>query len=202
MESKEEVAPSGVEGLRTEVREILDQLYSILSTNISRETLQSLSNLKEKVIDLYRQAMIQKVDTEFKKKIISLTDNSIIDANWQMLNDALTKAEQDEKFRKTIEYLLTLNPLITIDQGSVFISLIYYLSFRYQNVVEHLYFGKLYYESDNKKLTLIIGDRSGLITRISTDGSDEYQNLEDQLKGIVTLINEYENTVKDYVGGA
>ena len=201
----ENINLQGFEVLSPEVKSLIEKLHFTLSASeLNTQTVQDLDYLKQDAMKLLKQAVIDSMSSKFKKDIISsIYDNSLAYINMTMLYKALDTIEQNEKFKDIVSYILTFSPYVDLTQGSYYIDINFYLTYKYENETYILEFAKLSYKVNEKEdLLLYIGSYSHPVIKISlTNERENSENsIKDQLKGLFYLIDTYEDKLKRRIG--
>ncbi len=201
----ENINLQGFEVLSPEVKSLIEKLHFTLSASeVNTQTVQDLDYLKQDAMKLLKQAVIDSMSSKFKKDIISsIYDNSLAYINMTMLYKALDTIEQNEKFKDIVSYILTFSPYVDLTQGSYYIDINFYLTYKYENETYILEFAKLSYKVNEKEdLLLYIGSYSHPVIKISlTNERENSENsIKDQLKGLFYLIDTYEDKLKRRIG--
>ncbi len=193
-----------VEVLSPMVKDLLNKLHYSLSTEeVTTKTIESLNDLKVNAVKMLNEISINSMNSKFKKDLIRLVyDNSLAYVDISKLNQALDKVEQNEKFKNIVNFVLMLSPFIDISQGSSYIDFNFYLPYKYENETHMLKFAKLsYIENDTLKedLLMYIGSYSHPVIKVSlfNEKENNKNTIEDQLKGLVYLLDTYIDKIKD-----
>ncbi len=192
----QDTAPQGVE---ESVKELLERIhFNLTSSEISEDTIKQLDEIKEKAQDLLKQTIIDNVDSVFKKEFLKLLakgSTSKVDIN--KILEILNRIENNEAQKNLVSYIMSLSEQIEAHENIYEIEFNFNFSFVYNKHKYLLTLAKAYYSKDRDRLTTIIGNYDNPVFRLSENEENNKNTLADQIKGILSLIEEFRKQINE-----
>jgi hypothetical protein len=197
--SEENVALSGVEEIHNSVKELLERIHFILTSGVNEDILKHLNEVEEKAQSMLKQAIINSIDSLFKKDFIGLiAKDSLNDVDINKVLYVLDKIENNEIYKNLVSYLIEMSEQIQVNQTIYNIEFEFYLPFVYNKKKYLLPLADIDYIKDKDKLIIYIGDYGSPVFKISEYENEVNKNtLENQLKGLLSLIDIYKNKINE-----